>query len=957
MAESESQNDIEITEEEVLENEDSESSMDSDSEQEESETNEDKDPTDLGEDITADELGIDLESLKLSTPNILGKAKPKPSLTVNEDKRPVGRPAKEDEGLFAWCEQFSYTPGVDYLKLHRLYPKTWEGLSIGGFIEEIYEPIDEHWLISRWGGGSYQIEAYQRDSTGRSRKVQVKHAEISGLPKAFMGSDDMPHPLPASRMSKSVSSRRSSDVLRRRMGLGKFRNRDHDFDEYEEDNDVESIPRSRPRPMHNIDKPLTDASTIYKAMQDTKKSENEALGVLREAQKDVHSQMQATAQQQADMYKTLLEQQKEEMRRVREESQRAAESSSAPFKEMLKFMAMQGNDSSSRSNLDALRQAHDTAIQSLTREHSTHIDDLRRSFEQRQSELMDELNRARTSYAQEVERVRQDYLSKEQSSKDDAFRNFQTQLQMIQTQNSDLRERHRDELSSITREKNDTISQLRQDLSELRVQMNTKDHENRMALLERENALKSDFNERERNLQDRINKLENSSSKTLLEERQRLKEEFEEKYESKLEAMKSSYEAKMDSLTQTTETKVTAAEKEAKASVEIAKKEIKSQYESQVAKLEAMIDSLKNEYQVKEQLSLERSKLEQQSAQKDRENQRLILESTAQSREALAEMSRKQLESKIRELTKDLDYAKKERDSIATQIIPESNDPFEQLEKLEAIKERLKKHGFIDSKGDDDEDDDEPKEEKPKDLFGKILHYGPQIVGPILQRVDAATAVAQQAVAQQQAQEALKSKEQMMEQQRLIAQEQQAAAQREMQLRERREMLMQRRLEREQENQMLDERRQMAEHLETQRAMNAQAYEESNVEIEIPQTNEEFEIQVQNDVQESPINFEPQEYVEPILEVNEMQDATQNEGYIKLAEYLSDSLNQKKTPKSMVNELKMAKMMGMFSQEILDEVLSQDFDELVNILSGVRSNLRSPKSRIALKSVMEGLKK
>ena len=146
---------------------------------------------------------------------------------------------------------------------------------------------------------------------------------------------------------------------------------------------------------------------------------------------------------------------------------------------------------------------------------------------------------------------------------------------------------------------------------------------------------------------------------------------------------------KQNGFTSTTETKVSAAEKEAKSSVDIAKKEIRSQYESQVARLEATIESLKNEYQAKEQLSFERSKLEQQSAQKERENQRLILESIAQSREALAEMSRKQLESKIRELNKDLDYAKKERDSIATQIIPESNDPFEQLE-VEAIKDRLK---------------------------------------------------------------------------------------------------------------------------------------------------------------------------------------------------------------------------------------------------------------------------
>jgi len=957
MADSESQKDIENVKGEVLETEDLIGSTESDTEEDEegteiSDRNEDKDPTDLGEDITADELGIDLDSLKLSSPNILGKAKPKPTLTANQDKRPVGRPAKEDEGLFAWCEQFSYTPGVEYLKLHRLYPKTWEGLSIGGFIEEVYEPIDEHWLISRWGGGSYQIEAYQRDTTGRSRKVQVKHAEISGLPKSFMGSDDMPHPLPASRMSKSVSSRRSSDVLRRRMGLGKFRNRDHEYDDYEDDNDVENIPRSRSRPMHNIDKPLTDASTLYKVMQDSKKTDNDALGVLREAQKDVHTQMQVTAQQQADMYKTLLDQQKEEMRRVREESQRAAESSSAPFKEMLKFMSVQGNDSSSRSNLDALRQAHDTAIQSLIREHSTHIDDLRKVTEQRQSELMDELNRSRTSYTQEVERVRQDYLSKEQSSKDDAFRNFQTQLQLIQTQSSELRERHRDELSSVTREKNETITQLRQDASELRTQINSKDHEYRMSLLERENLLKTDFNTRERTLQDRITKLENGSSKTLLEERQRLKEEFEEKYDTKLEAMKSSYDARMESLRETTETKVTSAEKEAKSSVDVAKKEIRSQYESQVAKLEVTIDSLKNEYQVKEQLSLERSKLEQQSAQKERENQRLILESTAQSREALAEMSRKQLESKVRELGKDLDYAKKERDSIAGQVVPSSNDPFEQLEKLEAIKDRLKKHGFIDSKSDDSDDDTEPKEEKPKDLFGKILHYGPQIVGPILQRVDAATAVAQQAVSQQQTQETLKSKEQMVEQQRLIVQEQQAAAQREMQLRERREMLMQRRMEREQESQMLQERQQVAEQLEVQRA--------TSEEVIVSSHQGDVGVSLENEVQESP-SFENLDHVQqepiPPVEVNEMQDTTSNEGYVKLAEYLSDSLSQKKTANTMVSELKMAKMMGMFSQEVLDNVLSGDFDTLVLTLSGIRSDLRSPKSRIALKSVMEGLKK
>jgi len=171
-------------------------------------------------------------------------------------------------------------------------------------------------------------------------------------------------------------------------------------------------------------------------------------------------------------------------------------------------------------------------------------------------------------------------------------------------------------------------------------------------------------------------------------------------------------------------------------------------------------------------------------------------------------------------------------------------------------------------------------------------------------------------------------------------------------LRERREMLMQRRMEREQESQMLQERQQVAEQLEVQRA--------TSEEVIVSSHQEDVGVSLENEVQESP-SFENLEHVqqEPIrpVEVNEMQDTPSNEGYAKLAEYLSDSLSQKKTANTMVSELKMAKMMGMFSQEVPDNVLSGDFDTLVLTLSGIRSDLRSPKSRIALKSVMEGLKK
>lgn len=904
-------------------------------EEEENVEQEEDQPFSFSEEVSPDELDIDLDSLKITTPSLLGKPKPKASLTTAiESKKRVGRPPKEDEGLWSWCEEFNYTPGVEFLKLYRLWPKQWEGVAIGGFVEEIYEPIDEHWLIDRWGGGNFQVDAYQKDTTGRTRKSQTKMVEISGLPKAYIGSDGEIHLFSTSLGTQS--NKRSADVLRRRVGLRGLRRENDDFEEDNYESDSRSRFSNTQRASH-LDQPLTDASTLYKAIQENKKSENEALGVLREAQKDNISQMQQNAQQQSEMYKTLLEQQKEEMNRLREESRRQAESSSAPFKEMLHILAAQGQNGSSRENLEVLRSTHDSAIKSLTREHSQHLDDLRKGFENRQNQLMDELNRLRTQFATDTQRIRTDYLEKERNAKDDAFRTYQLQLDSLKNQSSELRERHRDELSNITRDKNETINQLRQELMEFRTLFQTKDSEQRSAILE---------------------------------ERQRAKEEFEKVYTSRVDAMKESYQARLDNIQNNADLKVQSAEKEAKVAVEtmrekmdqsinFAKKEAKSDASARIVQLEAQLESLRKEYADKEKLSLERSKLEQENAQRERENQRLILESTAQSRQALEEMTRQQLESKIRELNTQVKSLEKQNTDLASSSIPESNDPFEQLEKLNAIKSRLKQHGFIsETDGSSSDDSDDEKEEKPKDFLGKILHYGPQFVGPILQRIDNATAVAQQAVDQQQQQELLKTKQELIMQQQNMEQERQLAVQRETSLRERRQMLEDRRRQRELEIQQEQQRIEMAQELE--RARQEVVYQEEippqeDIRVEpentfIPQ--EEFIEPNQLDV---PINIETPEVIleQPIGE-SEM-DSESDEGYLKLADYLSTAISEKKKAKTIVNELKMARMMNMFSAETLKSVISQDFDTLVQILSSHHPSLKSPKARLILKDVLKGM--
>jgi hypothetical protein len=195
-------------------------------------------------------------------------------------------------------------------------------------------------------------------------------------------------------------------------------------------------------------------------------------------------------------------------------------------------------------------------------------------------------------------------------------------------------------------------------------------------------------------------------------------------------------------------------------------------------------------------------------------------------------------------------------------------------------------------------------------------------------------------------------------QQQNMEQERQLAVQRETSLRERRQMLEDRRRQRELEIQQEQQRIEMAQELE--RARQEVVYQEEippqeDIRVEpentfIPQ--EEFIEPNQLDV---PINIETPEVIleQPIGE-SEM-DSESNEGYLKLADYLATAISEKKKAKTIVNELKMARMMNMFSAETLKSVISQDFDTLVQILSSHHPSLKSPKARLILKDVLKGM--
>ena len=851
------------------------------------------------EELAIDDLGIDLASLKMPSSFVLGKPNKKAELN-SSDKRPVGRPKEEDEGLFAWCEQFSYAPGIDYLQLHRLHPKLWDGINIGGFIEDIYEPIDEHWLADRWGGGNYSLTSYQRDASGRTRKTKNKTVEISGVPRQFMGEDGKPHPLPFHKNKRS-NSMRSSDVLRRRMGIGRFKR--------SSENQWEDEFEPQPQPQRkNVDAPLADAGHLYKTLQEGKKSETEALGVLREAQKDVQEQMQRTSTQQNEMYKTLLEQQKEELNRVREEQRHSSENSSAPFKEMLQLVMNQTSNGSSRDSLEALRAAHENAINSITKENSRHIQELRGAHDQRYNLVVDELNRQRGSYSSDIERVRNDYLEKEKSASQDAnrlrleysdkeksareeaFRQYQSQLEILRSQSSELRERQRDEIASLSRAKTEEVTSLRQDLTELRTALLQKDHENRTSLLERENAIRTEYLERENKLHRQIDKLESGHKSDLLSYKSDLKSEFEDRYGLREKQLKESFDIKLDSLRQT--------------------------------------------FQAEQRLSEDRTRILSEAEKRDKDTQKAILENTASSKEALHEM-------RVQDLTRRLKDAEKQS---AAAYNPQSNDPFEQLDRLTEIKEKLKVHGFI-SEDVGDKPSEDKEEEKPKDFLGKVMHYGPQILGPILERVDQATSTAQQQAMQLQNDEStrqqetiMRSREEALRQQQKVLAEQKLREDRQAQIKARQESLLE--LRRQRESQI------KAQEAQERRQQESLKLRQSRVEPVTPMDEEPHQV-----LEEPTLTVE-----EPTLTVEEPDQGEDMDAYSKVADFINTAISSGKSVSKAAGEIRLARTMGVFKKEHLEQVLNTPFEELVNTLANKQPSLRTPRARKYMKELVDTLK-
>lgn len=811
----------------------------------------------------ADEISLaDLNLNASSMPSsILGRRKDKPQIgsgLITGNKRETEtKKTREDEdaSLFEWCEQFSFSPGIEYLQLVRNYPKLWEGISTAGFIEDIYEPIDEHYISDKWGGGTYTLTAYQKDATGRTRKGKHKDIEISGVPHSFVGGDGYPHPLP-----KKHTSNRSSDVLRRRVGMGRFGR----------DEEPSRSMHDEPRNLSPVDKGSRGASELYKTLNESRKNESDALSVLKEAQNQVAEQMRQSQESSNQMYKQMIESQKEEMRRLRDETKNSAENQTKPFTDMIQFLAQSNNSSATREQLDALRATHDKAISTLQRENRDRLDDLRKAYESRQAQLVDELNRVRGESSSLLDKMRIEYLDKERSAKDDAFRLYQTQVENLRTQNDTIRQQYKDQSDEAYKRERE----LRDDFRD------------RMA------AVKDDHDkyvrEQERRYKDMISELR--------EEKRDMKSEINTEKQEYYNKTKEDFETKL------------ATQKEMLEKV-------------YVSKIEALEERLRRT----EELFREKEETIKKEAERDKKSALFIMEQTKRTDEKINEVKNENISSQLKEAQKQANQYRRELDEARNS--GDSNDPFHTLSKVEQLKEQLRDLGFKSN-----DDDTKEKEEVPKDFMGKVAHYGPKIIAPILQRVDAATSALEQH--NQQAAHSQIGGQHMLMHQDMMQQENARASM----LRQRREEIQRRRQQR------------------VESTPPVPAYVAPNpIYSPPPQPQPNYEAMQQPDVYEVEVVDEAQN-VDTFMEENIVDEEADMSGYERLANHISKKMAEGASAQTVANELLFAKMTGIIPKDVFKEVVNADFEDTFNKLKEHDKKLATPRARIFLSNVLKGVK-
>lgn len=351
--------------------------------------------------------------------------------------------------LRSWSSKYRFSPELEYIKIMRTQPAIYRNVNATGWLCDVYNPIDENYLGTVWGGGLYIIAAFQ-NSGGGPREVARGYVQINGNPRAFRGQDGQPSLFPTDPNEERYA------------GLpGIAQPQQQQQPQPQQQQQMPMLPlNGAPAAFPAVDL-LTLAEKFSGTRQDSK-----SLEVLRDAQ---------TAN--AEFYQTALARSAEEQRAFREQLTAAQTGQLAPLQTALEnYRAqMESRDRAHAENskrmvdehtaqLIALRAQHEKTLDVLRSQQDKTVEETRRTADAAQAALRDEA-RQREQTIRETARVEADSLRREVDRlRDESRREIDALREQNRRELSEARENSRREIDGVKSDADKREAALREQL-------------------------------------------------------------------------------------------------------------------------------------------------------------------------------------------------------------------------------------------------------------------------------------------------------------------------------------------------------------------------------------------------------------------------------------------------------------------------------------------------------------